>query len=223
MAGNVVAACFSPPSRTELIVWSSEIFSHKANVTSLCFLSLSLCNSLRRHPIFLARVFARVFKFRRFIYFLPLPARKRGMLCCAACIVVYYTPSPTASLSFCSIFLSLSLYSFSPTTSRLRIEKDGMGEANEEKFPKRKCSPLFPFAWCIFSQDPQPGSAKKWRGGGIDSNVVGLRCMDFVLGKILKKKTQKVEVTSRGESEMKDVLSCNFQTFGFSVSLLSNC
>lgn len=30
-----------------------------------------------------------------------------------------------------------------------------------------------------------------------------------------KKETQKVEVTSRGESEMKDVLSCNFQTFGF--------
>jgi hypothetical protein len=37
------------------------------------------------------------------------------------------------------------------------------------------------------------------------------------LGKIKKKETQKVEVTSRGESEMKDVLSCNFQTFGFLV------
>lgn len=103
-------------------------------------LSATLCDAIQYFsPGFLlvCSSFVVSFIFSRF---------RQGSVGCWVVLHVYYTPSPTASLSFCSISLCLSLYSFSPTTSRLRIEKDGMGEANEEKFPKRKCSPLFPFA-----------------------------------------------------------------------------
>lgn len=221
MAGNLVAA---PPSRTELIVWSSEIFSHKANVTSLCFLSLSLCNSLRRHPIFLARVFARVFKFRRFIYFLPLPARKRGMLGCAACIL-YAFPYRFSLLLF-HLSLSLSLLLFSDDESfKNRKGWDGRGQWGE--IPEAE---VFP-AVSIRLMHLFPGSAarqrKKCRDGGDRFECCTM--YGFCFGKDIKKKKHKklrLPVGGRAKWKMSCLVTFKllvFWGFFFSVGLLSNC